>query len=533
MLPMDQDDAPPYLDNQVSNASDASKSSPARSFARTNSIVIGKDIDAENATDSYDLDMPEEVPFQELPFFPRYQGLRLFIYILFSDPTASIASLIISAVITLMIVASCATFVLESMPEYKFPTVGTKEDDTYHAFTEFELFAIVLFTVEYGLRLLTAHAVPCHLLGKVEEEDIAESRFHPIVVKTWVFFKQPFNLIDFLSILPWHVSHISQKNDTVNQLSFLRILRLLRVFRVFKLGKYSEGVVLYAEVFRKSGQAIYLLMFFSLLTSVVMGSFVYMFEKGDFVTGGCVDHHTGEARDCFMRDNIYNTKREESPFYSIPQAIWWVFTTITTVGYGDIYPTSYEGKGIAIITMHAGILGLALPISIIGTNFREIFEFRQKAKHDQKIRSRLSGSPALELMNEMKASLELIVEETKKLQATMKHYEDVVIGERYDQQPTMNHVQQGQKLRNTLSQWMKNKKRARESTKISPNPKSQSESRSDRVEMVASKSKYGGKDKRQGHGHGQAKLDVDSESENALNKMIRDFQNDEIDTESP
>jgi len=240
------------------------------------------------------------------------------------------------------------------------------------------------------------------------------------------------------------------------------------------------------EVFRKSGQAIYLLMFFSLLTSVVMGSFVYMFEKGDFIVNGCIDHETKVTRDCFMRDNIWGNKKEESPFYSIPQAIWWVFTTITTVGYGDIYPTSYEGKGVAILTMHAGILGLALPISIIGTNFREIFEFRQKAKHDHKIRSRLSGSPALELMSEMKRSLDLIVLETARLQATMKHYENVVIGEKFETQASMA-VQQGQKLRSALGQWMQKKKSlrniARESAnKVSPHTKSPSLSR---VEMAS------------------------------------------------
>ena len=61
-----------------------------------------------------------------------------------------------------------------------------------------------------------------------------------------------------------------------------------------------------------------------------------------------------------------------------------VFTTTTTVGYGDIVPTSIWGKVIAIITMHVGLLGLALPVTILGTNFSEIYHLRQEYKQMKK-----------------------------------------------------------------------------------------------------------------------------------------------------
>merc|ERR1712129_322927 len=116
----------------------------------------------------------------------------------------------------------------------------------------------------------------------------------------------------------------------------------------------------------------------------------------------------------------------------IPQAIWWVFTTITTVGYGDIYPTSLLGKVIAVITMHAGILGLALPITIIGTNFREIFVLRQTQKINEKMQAMQTQSKSNEQMmiSDMQFAIESIVEQIAALQSTMQTYQRTINGKK-------------------------------------------------------------------------------------------------------
>ena len=86
-------------------------------------------------------------------------------------------------------------------------------------------------------------------------------------------------------------------------------------------------------------------------------------------------------RGSYLRPDVLgNEKAEVSPFNSIPRCFWWVVVTATTVGYGDMYPTTAGGKIIATITMIAGLLILALPITIVGANFAMEYEEVEEKK---------------------------------------------------------------------------------------------------------------------------------------------------------
>ena len=64
----------------------------------------------------------------------------------------------------------------------------------------------------------------------------------------------------------------------------------------------------------------------------------------------------------------------QSPFDSIPKTVWYIFTTFSAVGYGDMFPKTVAGKIFGMLTMFLSILALALPITVIGTNFHLAYD---------------------------------------------------------------------------------------------------------------------------------------------------------------
>ena len=114
----------------------------------------------------------------------------------------------------------------------------------------------------------------------------------------------------------------------------------------------------------------HLLSFFLVLVIILFGALIYFCEAG-------LDNWSHELGG-FARPDVTGDNYELSPFKSIPASFWWVLVTATTVGYGDMYPTSFEGKMIATLTMMVGVLALALPVSVIGANFADIYGKKQK-----------------------------------------------------------------------------------------------------------------------------------------------------------
>jgi hypothetical protein len=76
----------------------------------------------------------------------------------------------------------------------------------------------------------------------------------------------------------------------------------------------------------------------------------------------------------YKRSDDCSTTCEQSPFDSIPSTFWWCLVTMTTVGYGDMYPTQALGKALAGCVMILGIIVIALPITVIGSNFALTFK---------------------------------------------------------------------------------------------------------------------------------------------------------------
>lgn len=151
-----------------------------------------------------------------------------------------------------------------------------------------------------------------------------------------------FGIVDFLSIFPTYFGFIFGTKSTA--LITIRTLRLLRVFRVLKLiGFISEASEL-KKALKASKRKIlvFLLAVVSLVT--VMGTLMYMIESVD------------------------------SGFTSIPRSIYWAIVTLTTVGYGDIAPSTNLGQFIASIIMILGYAIIAVPTGIVSTEMKTLKE---------------------------------------------------------------------------------------------------------------------------------------------------------------
>jgi hypothetical protein len=87
---------------------------------------------------------------------------------------------------------------------------------------------------------------------------------------------------------------------------------------------------------------------------------------------------------------------EITPFQSIPRALWWVLVTLTTVGYGDYSPMTYWGKTVGVLAFYTGILFLALPISVLGSNMEIVYnkhyakEMAEKDRRREKERRKIT-----------------------------------------------------------------------------------------------------------------------------------------------
>lgn len=208
---------------------------------------------------------------------------------------------LIACVIKVLILLSLVAFAIETLPDL--------DPEIYLWLERFETFCILIFTVEYVLRIYFAK-------------------------RKWSYVFSFYGLIDLAAILPfWIASGLDLRS--------LRAFQFLRVFGMFKLARYSAAMQRFVVAFRTIREELLLFGFAALIQLYIAAVGIYYFENA----------------------------AQPEVFRSIFDALWWATATLTTVGYGDVYPITAGGKvftffilviGLGIVAVPTGLLASAL-----------------------------------------------------------------------------------------------------------------------------------------------------------------------------
>lgn len=203
--------------------------------------------------------------------------------------------------IQILIFLSLTAFTIETLPNNSINTIKF--------LNVFELICIVIFSIEYILRIYVS--------------------------------KQPFKyifsfygIIDFLAIFPFYLGR-------VYDLRVLRVFRIFRVFRALKLIRYNKALIRFNIAAKVVKEEIVLFL-------IVTAIFIFLASAGIY---------------------FFENKAQPEVFSSVFHSSWWAIVTLTTVGYGDVYPITMGGKiftffilliGVGIVTIPAGLVASAL-----------------------------------------------------------------------------------------------------------------------------------------------------------------------------
>ena len=202
-----------------------------------------------------------------------------------------------------------------------------------HAVMEFEFhyfdrFSVFVFSAEYLLRVFTAvenPKTPRPVLGRLR------------------YMVGPTQIIDLLSVLPFYLTLFIQID--------LRFLRVMRLLRILKLTRYSTAMTTVIEVITEELPSLGAALFVLMLITIFSASVMYLVEH----------------------------EAQPDKFTSIPMAMYWAIITLTSIGYGDLYPVTPLGQFLTMIMACVGLGMIALPTGILATGFNEKLRKRAEA----------------------------------------------------------------------------------------------------------------------------------------------------------
>ncbi|CAL8297740.1 unnamed protein product [Merluccius merluccius] len=234
------------------------------------------------------------------------------------EPTSSVAAQVLASVSMLAVAVSVVMLCASTLPE------GSKAVGENRVV---EAVCIGWFTAECIVRFLVSR-------------------------DKWEFVRRPLNVIDLLAITPYYVSvavtMLTGENSQLQRAGVtLRVLRIMRVFWVIKLARHFLGLQTLGLTLRRCYREMVMLLVFICVAMAIFSALAQLLE--------------------------YGLDRGNPDYASIPAASWWVIISMTTVGYGDMYPVTVPGRMLGGVCVVSGIVLLALPITFIYHSFVQCY----------------------------------------------------------------------------------------------------------------------------------------------------------------
>ena len=210
--------------------------------------------------------------------------------------------------------------ILLSLIAFSIETLPNNSPELIKFLYEFEIFCISVFSIEYLLRIFISN-------------------------KPFGYIFSFYGIIDFLAVIPYYLSSID--------LRFLRAFRIFRIFRAFKLTRYNKALNRFQIAYRIVKEELMLFMVVIIILLFIVSAGIYFFEN----------------------------EAQPEVFKSIFHSAWWSIVTLTTVGYGDVYPITVGGKIFTFFVLIIGVGVVTVPAGLVATSLskaREIQEEEQK-----------------------------------------------------------------------------------------------------------------------------------------------------------
>ena len=315
----------------------------------------------------------------------RKRSFRRRVFLLLTDPQSSILSAMCFGIIAFMILCSNIVMIVQTLDNFEynpsecdfceaFYTDLTMGDTYTNASTPtleecicdpipleyvvtMEDCIIVFLTVEWTLRVL------CYDPPRRAKEEEKRSSLSLI----FEYMTETATILDALAVFPYYLERFKAPDGIFS----IRLLRIFRVFQLIRLGQYNVTFCTLVNVLFGAIGSLNMLTFALIFSAAIFGTIIYWLERGEWKYTDLMDP-PGFAHVRIASDGL---TEELTPFRSIPGSFWWFIVTTTTVGYGDVYPTSPGGKLVAALAMLLGVLVIAFPVSV----FSELWSKELKA----------------------------------------------------------------------------------------------------------------------------------------------------------